>query len=62
MDRSYDIFEKIDGQDMWRCAVEGHEAAILKLQELAKSSPNEFTVMHMPDLSVVARLKFPTNA
>ena len=36
MERHYDIFEIMpDGAPMWRAAVEGHENAIVKLQELA---------------------------
>jgi len=57
MEREYDIFEKVDGQEMWRCSVFGHEAAIARLKELAVKSDNEFVVMYVPTKSVIATLK-----
>jgi len=61
MEREYDIFEKRDGHEIWRCSVVGHETAIRKLRELANSSPNEFTLMHLPSNAVIAILKAPKN-
>jgi hypothetical protein len=57
MQREYDIFEKVDGQEVWRCSVVGHEAAISRLKELAAKSDNEFVVMYIPTRSVIATLK-----
>jgi hypothetical protein len=59
MDREYDIFEKVDGNDMWVCAVVGHDAAIAKLRELATASTNEFTAMHLASRTVIATLQQP---
>jgi hypothetical protein len=57
VDREYDIFEKVDGHELWRCSVVGHEAAIAKLKELAAKSKNEFVVIYIPTKSVIASLK-----
>jgi hypothetical protein len=58
MERTYDIFEKLaDGALVWRDTVQGHDAAIARLRELAKRSANEFQVHHLPTKSLVATLQ-----
>jgi hypothetical protein len=43
MERTYDIFEKMeDGSVLWRVAIPGHEAALRKLKEMVAQSHNEF--------------------
>lgn len=60
MERTYDIFEKMnDGAIMWRCAIQGHQAAIQKLQEAAAQSSNEFQLMHLPTKTVIATINTP---
>jgi hypothetical protein len=61
MEREYDIFEKVEGHEIWRCSVVGHDAAIAKLKELAAKSPNEFVVMYLPGSTVIATLKTPAT-
>jgi hypothetical protein len=57
MDREYDIFEKVDGNDVWCCSVVGHDAAMAKLGELVAASTSEFTVMHLASKTVIASLQ-----
>lgn len=60
MERHYDIFEIMpDGAPIWRIAVEGHEAAILKLKQLAATTTNEIRVMHLASNSIAAALNVP---
>jgi hypothetical protein len=59
MERTYDIFEKSDGSMLWRCAIQGHESAIRKLQEMAGQSTNEFHLMHIPTKTVIATINGP---
>ena len=54
MDRDYDIFERIDGQLVWRAVISGHKLSIHKLTELSVTSQNEFVVLHMPTKAVIA--------
>lgn len=54
MDRHYDIFEIIDEDPIWRAAVYGHDAAIVRLRELASTSQNEFRLMHIPTKALIA--------
>jgi len=62
MERHYDIFEILpDGAPLWRTAIEGHEAAIRKLQELAALSTNEIRVMHLASNSIVASMNVPKS-
>ena len=62
MERHYDIFEIMpDGAPLWRTAVQGHEAAILKLKELAANSTNEIRVMHLASNSIVASMNVPKS-
>ena len=57
MNRDYGIFEKLPGGDvMWRAFVPGLENARAKLQNLAKSSKNEFFAIHTPTHEIVARV------
>jgi hypothetical protein len=42
MERTYDIFEMHgDGAMIWKATVDGHEAAIGKLREIAGKTANE---------------------
>lgn len=60
MERTYDIFEKMnDGSMLWRAAVPGHEAAIRKLQEFAAKSSNEFHLMHVSTKTIIAAINTP---
>jgi hypothetical protein len=59
MDREYDIFETVDSTPLWRCSVARLEPALAKLEELAKRSPNEFTLMHLATKAVIARINSP---
>ena len=54
MDRHYDIFELLGEGPIWRASISGHEAAIVKMGELAKDSQNEFRLMHIPSNAVIA--------
>jgi hypothetical protein len=55
VERTYDIFEIVpDGQPRWICAVTGHEEAINRLKELAKTTTNEVRMMHIATNSIVA--------
>ena len=57
MERSYDIFEVLpDDVLMWKCAVDGRDAAVAKLHELAESNPNEFRMMYLPANAVIFTL------
>jgi hypothetical protein len=57
VDRTYDIFEKMeDGSVVWRVAIPGHGAAILKLQELAAQSHNEFHLWHLASNTLAATI------
>jgi hypothetical protein len=57
MFRTYDLFEVMPkGELIWRTKVEGHEAAIAKLEESAKKSRNEFRLMHLPTNAVIATI------
>jgi hypothetical protein len=56
MDRQYDIFERVDGELVWRAVMMGRELATRKLKELGANSPNEFVVMHVPTKSVIATI------
>jgi hypothetical protein len=57
MNREYDAFEVLpDGTLMWKATVKGHEDALKKLKEIAKGSPNEFRLMHVPTKTVIAAI------
>jgi hypothetical protein len=57
MQRDYGLFEVIrDGCLLWRAAVAGREGAVIKLQELALISSNEFQIIHLPTNAVIARM------
>jgi hypothetical protein len=58
VERTYDIFEVWpDGHLMWRAAVQGHEAALNRMRELASESSNEFRMIHLGSNSVIAILR-----
>jgi hypothetical protein len=57
MNREYDAFEVLpDGTMMWRATVVGREDAVEKLKRVAKNSPNEFRLMHIPTQTVIATI------
>lgn len=62
MERSYDIFEMVKNEAIWRQAVTGHEAAIQALKELATKTKNELRVLHLPTKSIVATLNCPLDS
>jgi hypothetical protein len=39
---------------LWRTTIDGHEAAIAKLRELAAKTPNELQVLHLPTKALIA--------
>ena len=60
MERTYDIFERMDdGSMLWRVAIPGHEAAIRKLQEMAAQSPHEFQLRHLASNTLIAAINTP---
>jgi hypothetical protein len=60
VERIYDIFERLpDGVMRWRASIAGHEAAILQLKESARSSGNEFQLMHLPTKTLIATMNAP---
>jgi hypothetical protein len=60
VERTYDIFEKMsDGSTLWRVAIQGHEAAVLKLKEIAAQSPNEFELRHLASNTLIATINAP---
>jgi len=62
VERTYDIFERLpDGTLLWVASVEGHEAAIQKLQWWAGKRPNEFRLMHIPTDTIIATIPAPKN-
>jgi hypothetical protein len=57
MNRVYDAFEVLpDGTLIWKATVEGREDAVEKLKQVAKDSPNEFRLMHIPSKTVIATI------
>lgn len=54
MEPEYDIFETVGGNPLWVCSIVGHQAAIARLKELAATSSNEFTVMHLRTNALIA--------
>ena len=62
MERSYDIFEVLPNDDLlWKAAVEGLEAAVVKLHELGNSSASEFRVLHLPTNATIATINGPLS-
>ena len=57
MEREYEIFEQLpDGSPVWRGHASGLPSVRMKLQELARTTPNECFAMYLPTKEVVARL------
>jgi hypothetical protein len=57
MSRTYDLFEVMpDGDLIWKATVDGHENAVHHLQQAAKRSQNEFRLMHLPSMTVIATI------
>ncbi len=63
MERTYDIFEKHpDGCMIWRATIQGHEAAIAKLRELAAKTRNEVQVLYLPTKALIATMNQSTTS
>jgi hypothetical protein len=61
MNRVYDAFEVLpNGVMLWRATVTGHEDAIVRLQQVAKNSANEFRLMQLPSQTVTATINSKT--
>lgn len=57
MEREYELFELLaDGTPMWRAHASGLRDVRVKLQEIAKTTPNECVAIYLPTKEVVARL------
>ncbi len=55
--RTYDLFEVMpDGDLIWRAKIEGHESAVHELQQAARRSANEFRLMHIPSMTLIATI------
>jgi hypothetical protein len=62
MERTYDIFEKMDdGSLLWRAVIPGREPAMRKLQEMAAQSANEFQLKHLASDTLIATMNRPRN-
>jgi hypothetical protein len=62
MNRVYDAFEVLpDGVMVWRATITGREDAIDRLQQVAKDSANEFRLMHIPSMTVIATINAKTS-
>jgi hypothetical protein len=60
MERTYDIFEKMeDGVLVWRAVIPGREAAMRKLEEMAAKSSNEFQLKHLASDTLIATINTP---
>jgi hypothetical protein len=54
---SYDVFEILaDGTPLWKCCVNGRDAALQKMESLAATCEHEFRVIHLPSSVTVARI------
>jgi hypothetical protein len=57
MNRVYDAFEVLpDGSLIWKATIEGREDVVKQLKQVAKDSPNEFRLMHIPTKTVIATI------
>lgn len=57
MEREYDLFERLPhGAVIWRGRGSGLKHASLKLEQIAKATPNECFAIHIPSREVVACL------
>jgi hypothetical protein len=55
--RTYDLFEVMpDGDLIWRAKIDGDESAVYELLQAAKRSRNEFRLMHIPSMAVIATM------
>ena len=55
MEHSFDIFEVLPGGDLlWKTAVDGRAAAMLRLQQMGAGERNEFRLMNLYTLSVIS--------
>jgi hypothetical protein len=60
MERDYDLFEVMpDGSLTWRGVVSGHNAAIVRLTELAAETTNEVRVIHVLTKTLIAEMNTP---
>jgi hypothetical protein len=56
MERTYDIFEVVDGTAVWRKAITGHQDALNFAAQLAAKTPNEIRVVHLTSNALIAHL------
>ena len=56
MNRTYDLFEKINGHMLWRGSVTGLEAGRKMVLDLAKQTGNECLLMHVLTREVMERV------
>ena len=54
--REYDIFERVNGDLIWRTSISGQEAALNLIKDMAAKSPSEFVLMHLATSEVIATL------
>jgi hypothetical protein len=56
MHHEYDIFERVDGQLVWRSRILGHEQALSALQELAVRSGHQVVAIQMATDTVLGAI------
>jgi hypothetical protein len=55
MKREYELFEKFpDGSSLWRDSIPGFQTTRLRLQELARTSVNEFYALNLATGEILA--------
>jgi hypothetical protein len=59
MDRTYDIFEVVDGTAIWQKAVTGHDEAVAIASAFAQLTTNEVLLMHLASNAVIPYAKRP---
>jgi hypothetical protein len=52
----FDVYERVDGNYVWRAESIGILRALHKVSELSEASSNEFVLMHTPSGTVILRL------
>jgi hypothetical protein len=62
MERCYDIFEVLPHDELlWKAAVEGRDAAVQKLHQLADHSAHEFRLIYLPTNTVIFTINPPLS-
>jgi hypothetical protein len=62
MEREYDLFEIVKGEQLWRGCVVGLEAANVRLKELAAATSNEVCIMYLPHQALIAKANVKEEA